>query len=455
MKRGGTIRKVKNGKFQWVGYYTDSFGKVHRPVKTFETEEEAEEYRRIQQKNGSHVINARDNTDFTVAEYYEHWQKATSWSTEKYYHFTTTNNWRSVYAKHILPFIGNELLQDIDYTRLQQHFNEAELSRKTYRNILQALKAMLTFAKAENKNLVIVDNFKDVGIVAANAPRVKVFNVLNRSDVERILRFMEEHEPYYCNLISFLLETGLRIEEALALKKENIDYEKRHISVVSAIKRQTKYDNDRDAVGAKTKLVESMFLKSSSACRAVPLTAAAEKAIAKQIEMLHEKKIKSKYLFCSHNGKPTDARNVLRAFHAAIDGTNREWPEVPPIEKKGLHSLRKLYCKHLKDEAGFEWEEIKTILGHSDVNVTIQYYYSYNPDDMPKYAKRLDDVDQDLADGDNLEKHIADLKEAEVKKKLVDVMYDKLFGEDKTALSDDDLFSKAMLLLLAEEKGKK
>ena len=180
------------------------------------------------------------------------WQKASSWSTEKIYHFTTTNNWRSLYAKHILPFIGDELLQDIDYTRLQQHFNEADLSRKTYKNILQALKAMLTFAKSENKNLIIVDNFKDVGIIAANAPREKVFNVMTRAEVERVLGYMEDHDSFYRNLISLLLETGLRIEEALALKKENINYAKRHISVVSAIKRQTKYDSDKDAVGTKT-----------------------------------------------------------------------------------------------------------------------------------------------------------------------------------------------------------
>ena len=42
MNRGGTIRKVKNGNYQWVGYFPDSYGKVHRPVKTFGTLEEAE-----------------------------------------------------------------------------------------------------------------------------------------------------------------------------------------------------------------------------------------------------------------------------------------------------------------------------------------------------------------------------------------------------------------------------
>ena len=171
--------------------------------------------------------------------------------------------------------------------------------------------------------------------------------------------------------------------------------------------------------------------------------------------MLEEKKIKSKYLFCSQNGKPTDSRNVLRAFHSAIDRTNKEWTDLPPIEKRGLHSLRKLYCKHLKDEANFEWEEIKTILGHSDVKVTIQYYYSYNPDDMPKYAKRLDDVDYRQPDYEWYEEHISELKEAEVRKKLVDMMYEKLFEKKEDKNESDDFLNKALLMLLSEEKKEK
>ena len=118
MNNGGTIRE-KNGKYVWVGYYKDENGVVHRPSKTFNTLKEAEVYRDIQANTPKHVENAKNRTNYTVEEYFEIWKQETQWSTEKFYKFTTTNNWRTLFPKHILPYIGKEPLQMIDYTKLQ------------------------------------------------------------------------------------------------------------------------------------------------------------------------------------------------------------------------------------------------------------------------------------------------------------------------------------------------
>ncbi|MBR4295400.1 MAG: tyrosine-type recombinase/integrase [Clostridia bacterium] len=393
---GGSIR-IKNGKYQWVGYLKDKGGKICRPTKTFNTRKEAEEYKALQASIPKHVENVRNKTNYTVEEFYKIWQKETQWTTEKYYKFTTTNNWRTLFAKHILPFIGKEHLQAIDYSKLQEHFKCTKLNRKTYRNILQAIKSMIAFAKDLNENLIIVDNLSKVRITAEKTPTEKVYNIMSETDYTDVINYMTDHKLYYANLISFLHETGLRIEEALALTPLDIAYEKNYMRVSKAIKRQNVSDTKDDNSDPNTQIIVSEYLKTGSSYRIIPLNVHAKRALNNQKEMLREKKIKTKLLFPTNKGKPSDARNVLRSFHNSIKACNKTRAEENQIPIRGLHSLRKMCCKRLKDESKFDWDQIANFLGHSTPEVSKRYYYSVSDDDMTKLAQQMNANDPRLA----------------------------------------------------------
>lgn len=405
---GGTIRE-KNGKYQWVGYLKDKNGKKLRPVKTFDTRKEAEEYKALQAKAPKHIANIRNKTDYTVEEFYKIWQKETQWSTEKYFKYTTTNNWRTLFRKHILPFVGNERLQAIDYSRLQEHFRSTNLSRHTYSNILQAMKSMIEFAKNLNEDLIIVDNLHRVKVIAENNSDGTMFNILSEQHYKEILEYMQDHKLYYANLIAFLYETGLRIEEALALSVDDVPKSQAYVRVRHAIKRQNISESDDVDSSAKTRLVISDRLKSEKSKRSVPLGKYARRALDAQKAMLAEKGIKSKLLFPTQKGRPTDARNVLRSFHSTIDILNKGRDEDNIIEKRGLHSLRKMCCKRLKDVYKLEWQQIADFLGHSSPAVTIRYYYSISEDDVVRLSEFLDANDPRL----KREKELADFAGAD------------------------------------------
>ena len=394
MSRGGTIR-AKGEKWLWVGYFKDEKGKVHRPSKSFNTKKEAENYRKLQEKENKHISNVQTHTDYTVNDFYLIWQKETRWHTEEVYHFYTTNAWRSQFRKNILPYIGTEKLQNIDYRRLQEFFLKSTLSAKTYKNILSDIKSMLDYAKEKNDDLIIVDNLHKVKIIAKKQPKVKVFNLMSESQYEEIIKMMQTKKLYYTNLIQLLHETGLRIEEALGLKPENIDFENKNIEVRSAIKRVTFSDENGDN---KSVLLESCFLKSSSSYRSVPMNEFAKRAIVNQMEMLKEKGIVSQYLFPTFAGKPADARNVLRSFHDTIKACNKSNPESKQMKIRGLHSLRKLYCKYLKDNKNLDWELVSRFMGHSSIDVTKKYYYATTEEDIYKIATMLDASDERLAE---------------------------------------------------------
>lgn len=396
MGKGGSIRK-KDDRWLWVGYYKDNTGKVFRPTKSFKTKKEAEAYLKLQAKENKHIKNLQENKNYTVNEFYAIWRKMTKWDTEEFYSSSTTKSWRAEYKNHILPYIGNEKLQNIDYTKLQEHFNVGDLSRKTYKNIKSDIKSMLDFARNLDEDLIIVDNLKKLKIISKKRPTSKVFNLLSETDYSAIQEHLDEHKSHYANLILFLHDTGLRIEEALAVKTDDINFKSHIINISRAIKR-IEFEKPLKIAGksVKSKLVESNYLKTSSAYRFVPLDYMAMEAIEKQIKMLNEKGIKSKYLFPTKNGKPSDPRNVLRTFHTTINHCNETRAPENYIPKRGLHSLRKLYCKRLKDETTSDWEMISKIMGHSNSEVTKRYYYSISDDDLTDIVKQLNASDKRL-----------------------------------------------------------
>ena len=101
------------------------------------------------------------------------------------------------------------------------------------------------------------------------------------------------------------------------------------------------------------------------------------------MEWKEENGIKSDYIFCTRTGALIEERNILRAFHSACDAVG--------VERRGLHSLRKLFCKTLKD-LPLDWEQVRIIMGHESVKVTQDYYYSMDTDEMDAIAERLSKI---------------------------------------------------------------
>ncbi len=422
MAKGGTVVK-KNGKYLWVGYFVDENGKTKRPTKTFDTKREAEAYQKLQLEESKHIKNLKTNTDYTVREFYLLWQKETQWDTEKFYKITTTNNWRYTFDRHILPYIGNEKLQNIDYTRLQEHLNNEKLSQKTCKNILKDIKSMLKYAYSISDDLIIIDKLDKVKIKIEKDDRAKIFNLLAESDYQTILAYMKTKDLYYTNLIEFLHETGVRIEEALAIKPEDINTHRKTVAIYKAIKRKNITNKIRDKSTVNTALVLSYYLKSSSAGRVIPLLEYAERAVEAQQAMLREKGIVSEFLFPTRTGKPADARNVLRSFHDSIKACNRIRDTQSKIPIRGLHSLRKLFCKRMRDETEIDWERLAKLMGHSNSDVTKKYYYSMTDEDIFEIAKLINANDKRLIAEKEREEFLRSIEGADGDWDQPDVVY--------------------------------
>ena len=398
MAKGGTIQKLNNGKWQWVGYYIDNEGKEKRPKKTFSTKKEAEAYRKAQHDHKTNLTNLKKKRTYTVEEYYNKWRFET-WTTEEYYSFNTTGKWDSVFNRHILPYLKNEKIDYIDFTRFQKHLDDLNADGKSHKyllNIVQALKSMLKFA--EEEELISINNIDRLK-VKGRKKEYQIFNVLKESDFNNIYDYMAERSYYYADFFMFIHETGIRSEEIVITEKD-IDFMNRIIRIRRFIK------DKKDVSTGKFSKEITPYGKSQSSYRQIPMTELAERAIKKQLEYKANNNIKSEYIFTSKTGGTVDNAAMLRSWHYVIRKLNEN--NEYQIPKCGLHSLRKLFCKNARDKADLEWLVIQRLMGHSDISVTQKVYYSMEVEDFTSLATVLDLANERLQEEKMME-HMDDI----------------------------------------------
>jgi len=165
----------------------------------------------------------------------------------------------------------------------------------------------------------------------------------------------------------FLLYTGCRKGEALAMQWTDIDFDRRMIRV----SRSLAFDRGRPYVKAP---------KTRAGVREVPL-------LPDLADALLPLRQKSGYLFHRQNGEPLDSKTYERWWkHYCKDAGFCSYHPEPRLDKNGraytyqkctltltAHQLRHGYATMLY-EAGVDVQLAKTLLGHADISVTQGIY---------------------------------------------------------------------------------
>ena len=376
--KGGTIDQ-RGKKWRWRAPASLIDGKLVRNSKLFNTREEAEAQRQIylaaRGEKNNYVVG------LTVRQAFDFWQKQ-EWADERVVSFKSQNAYISVFNKHILPYVGDSRIDNLNCTVLNAHLaelvNEQNRSLKTVRNIKQTLVMLLRYCK--DCGLIDINN-EDKIIVPArkkqSVNRDKIVNLLSEEEYGRVFYQLFEYDSMYFPVINFWKNTGIRVEE-LAFTDDDIVGNR--LLIHRAIKRRSDHIKVEDVINHDTKVIVSDYLKTSSSYRMVPLSADALHDIRYFKQWKKEHNVVSEYVFCNKFGKPIDQRDLLRTFH---NGCHKAGVPI-----RGLHSLRKLFCKNLKD-AGADWEVVSRIMGHSSIEITKKYYYALNIDDISDIADLL------------------------------------------------------------------
>lgn len=361
-KRGENIYKRKDGR--WEGrfvagrmdngkiIYKSVYAKSYTEVKLLLQNKRMEFQENLRQKELEATIKETSLTDF-LAEWLESIRPKIKESSYIKYN--------SMIKHYIIPNIGEKKLSQISYSMLEDFTNQllleggcnnSVLSSKTVNDTLTLLKG--SFRYAANKYGILLCDINQMPYRRKDGQ----IRVLNQQEHEQLTSYLYAHNNYRNLGILLALFTGIRVGELCALTWENIHLDSGIISICQTMQRveNTEFKNRRTDM--KTRVIITSP-KSSSSIREIPLPAFL-------IDILKNTPHSERGYFLSDSEDIyIEPRNLQTHFKTVLKGAG--------IEDVNFHTLRHTFATRCV-ELGFDIKSLSEVLGHSNVNITLNKY---------------------------------------------------------------------------------
>lgn len=172
-------------------------------------------------------------------------------------------------------------------------------------------------------------------------------------------------ESRYGLLFAFLVHTGLRRGEALALTWDDVDLEDRLVRVRGTLARVNGELTVLEPKSAKSRRTIPLSDPAADVLLRVRQRTAAERGQAAQLW------VDGRHVFVTDIGEPCDPRNALRALTVAARRAR--------LEAVGLHTLRHSAASVMLSER-VPLNVVSQILGHSGISITADVYGHIAPE---------------------------------------------------------------------------
>lgn len=264
--------------------------------------------------------------------------------------YSTYVKYQNIYSKYIQPQIGSKDMEQIAaqdcITLLEtayRQYREKSISNSTFSSIKIVLFQILNYGKSS----VSISEIK--ASLPAARKNYQQISILSDEEQAKLKTFLlHSVDPYKLGIL-VCLYTGLRLGEICALKTEFIDLSRKCIYVNQTVQRIK-----AEGKNGKTQLMLSEP-KTASSRREVPLCDLL-------LNLLAEYKPKSEYLL---GDKPTEPRTYQYRLN--------QYFSLLSIKGKHFHSLRHTFATNCI-ESGMDPKCLSEILGHADVNTTLNRY---------------------------------------------------------------------------------
>lgn len=366
----GSIFKDKNGK--WRASITIGkdplTGKQKKQWFYGKSEKEVHEKKLkalSQLQNGDYIEPSKLNL--------EQWLHTWLWNYKKIkLQSTTFESYESIIRIHIVPLLGKKQLHKLRAEDLQKLYNnklqfgrldgKGGLSNRTVKYIHIIMKQALSQAI---KNGLLIKNVAE----ATTPPKLikKEMRVLSLQEQKKFTAAIGNERLRALFILA--PSCGAREGEILALKWDDIDFEKNKIRIDETVKRIKTFSYS----GNKTKIIFKTP-KTSSSNRIIDVPKMAMKELYNHRKKQFEEKlnagklyIDNNLVFCTNLGKPIDVSNLMRVYKRILNRSG--------INTKGVtfHTLRHVYGSRLND-LNTDPKTIQSLMGHSSIKTTMDIY---------------------------------------------------------------------------------
>ena len=354
---GRGLAQQKDGLY--VGNFVDKLGK--RRVKRFKKLQECRKWLDEAKYIDEHSSITEAN-NMIIDAWFEYWISIK----EKTVRPNTVRNYRERYQKNISKVIGKMMLVDVKPIHCQKIFSDmADEGYKTttmYQTRI-ALFNMLEFAK---ENDIIIHNPCKKSVRSDMGKPSDKKEALEIAEQQTFLEYAEGQS--YENQYRFILQTGLRTGELVGLKWEDIDFDKKTMTISRSM--EFRHSTGVWRVGEP---------KSSSWYRTIPLTNEA-------IRILKDQKVKNshlkvtpiewrEYVFLCRKGTPIKNSTYDTALYKICNKAG--------IKPFAMHILRHTFATRCI-EGGMKPKTLQKILGHSNIGITMNLYVTTTDDEKQK-----------------------------------------------------------------------
>ncbi len=277
--------------------------------------------------------------------------------------------------KHINPILGDYELTNLSANVLQEFVIQKletgnlktgkGLSSNSVIGIVGVLKQALHQALV--LEMITKDNSNLIKMPTVQEKLVEAFEIEEQNKI--VDYCMSSKKPNHFGIV-LCFYTGLRIGELLALTWNDIDFDRKTMSINKSVfytKINGKYETVIDTP------------KTKHSIRVIPLP----KQILDKLKEI-KKSSKSKYVLTTRNNKMVNMRTYQRTFERILKKLN--------VTVRNFHSLRHTFATRAI-EMGMDVKTLSEILGHKNPVVTLTRYthsmMSYKKDMMNKMGKML------------------------------------------------------------------
>lgn len=336
-------------------------GKRRQRSKSFKTKKEAEKALAqwlVEIERGVAI----DTDRLTIADLFDRWLETFKGTNPK---ARTVVEYERIIRSRIVPGIGHLPVQqlrplqiDAFYAQLREVGASNDAIHRIHKRLRQA------FDYAVRKRLIALNP-----LAAVDPPTVRsrAAVVLTPPQLRHFLRVADADG--YSPLWLLLVQTGLRRGEALGLRWQDIDWERKRLHV-------------RQCVEVLNGAANLTTPKTPAALRSVTLFAESVAALAAQRKRQIERRLAAgpswqdhDLIFTTPTGGPLNPNNVLRNLAVIIRKANAapDVPEAARLPQFHIHDLRHTHATHLLMD-GWSVAIVSRRLGHANPAITLQLY---------------------------------------------------------------------------------
>ncbi len=313
-----------------------------------------------------------------------------------------------MYDRYVRDEFGQQLVKNIKYSDVTAFYTyllkDKELSVRSVEYVHDQIRPALELAVQDgvitrNPSSKAFGNFKKNNGLENNKRKA-----LTIEQQKIFLGYIETHPTWgrYHSIFQVMLGTGLRVGELVGLRWQDVDFEKRQISVnhsVVSIKARR---------GGRKEHLKINLPKSDAGIRRVPVMEPVMEGFKKEYRYASLRGFPNctidgytDFIFTKKNGNVYTSMRLDKALSDIVKSYNKQEEMLAEIEERepillphiSNHTLRHTFCTRLC-ERDVNIKVIQTVMGHASIKITMDIYAEVSElkqkEEIDRLAQELD-----------------------------------------------------------------